>query len=172
MSDNFHFDLTGVPLETALGIAFGSSRRMVGWYVEPPGKRLAKSLDALARVVALHEIETEGRRLANRAASSLRQEGWELRPVVHRDLSVPRMVLFWADFDGKDVMQKLPAPMGVAEAVPFVKSWLGSADYGHEPDHDGDNSKGCRVYNEAWTHIGQWHAAFAAIEPVWLMHGK
>ncbi len=35
MSDNFHFDLTGVPIELCLQVAFGKYRKAVGWSVEP-----------------------------------------------------------------------------------------------------------------------------------------
>lgn len=188
MADNFHFDLTGVPLETCLDIAFGSYRKLVGWHVEQRGDGpLCGSRQAMQNALVTAKLveeppevdkkkhtvgTTDLSRTLQQVSTSLRRDGWELRAIVKRDPSVPRMVLFWSDFDGKNYMQRLPAPMTATETVPFVKAWLGSANYGHEPDHDGDNTKGWRVYNESWGHIGQWHSAFAAIEPVWLMHGK
>lgn len=123
MSDNFHFDLTGVSIEKALEIAFQQHSKAVAWAVVPL------------------------------------KEGSERT----------RLILFWTNHSEAT---PLPAPMDCAAAVPFVKSWLSAADYGREPDHDGDNGKGCRIYNEAWTHINGMWQAFVAIEPVWLEYGK
>lgn len=187
MADNFHFDLTGVALETGLEIAFGGRRKMVGWYVQEPGDaprcRSYQSMqDALVKAELIEPIteeevkrlrgKTEHGRLAHKVTWSMHEDGWELRPIARRDPAVPRMVLFWSDFDSKSVIQKLPAPMTAAEAAPFIKSWLATVSAGSQPDHDGDNEVGVRVYNEAWTHIGSWHSAFCAVEPVWLMYGK
>lgn len=80
-----------------------------------------------------------------------------------------RLVLFWTP---DEVMTPLPAPLGIDDCIPFVTAWLNGADYGREPDHDGSNRKGWRVYNEEWGHVaGRWQA-FAAVEPVWLLIGK
>ncbi len=80
-----------------------------------------------------------------------------------------RLVLFW----NKDPLATpLPSEMSVATAVEFVKDWLVAQNYGREPDHDGSNRKGCRIYNEAWGHVAKSHYAFVAIEPVWMMYGK
>lgn len=134
MSDNFHFDLTGVPLDKCLAIAFGPHSKAVGW-AEIPANPENHSHEAVWGA-------SKGQR---------------------------RLVLFWAEHDQ---MSKLPAPMTAEQVEPFVKAWLGAADYGRQPDHDGDNGKGWRVYNEAWGHVaGSWEA-FVAIEPVWLMYGK
>lgn len=141
MSDNFHFDLTGVSLDVCLDVAFSGSpsRKAVAWAVQEkfeadPDKRWEKS--------------------TNR-----------------------RLVLFWhesAKNGGGDCdVQLLPAPMTAEQSVPFVKAWLQSEDYGSQPDHDGNNGKGWRVYNESWTHIDRAGSySFVAIEPVWLMYGK
>ncbi len=81
-----------------------------------------------------------------------------------------RLVLFW--LERKDISHPLPAKLGPEAVEPFVRAWLDGADYGPQPDHDGDNGKGFRVYNEAWGHVAGDNGAFVAIEPVWLMHGK
>lgn len=127
MSDNFHFDLTGVDLKRALAIAFqgASGGKAIGW------------------ADLLFKPNGSGER--------------------------HRLVLFWTKHDA---MTALPAPMNAEEAESFVKAWLGAADYGSQPDHDGDNSKGWRVYNEAWGHVAGMYQAFVAIEPTWLMYGK
>lgn len=88
--------------------------------------------------------------------------------VEHRE-NKSRLILAWSE----DInFIKLPVPMSAEECEPFVMAWLRTADYGESPDHDGDNSKGWRVYNEAWGRIEGYTYSFVAIEPVWLMYGK
>ena len=80
-----------------------------------------------------------------------------------------RLVLYWTE-TGRG--NPLPAPLEGEAIVSFVQSWLNAANYGRQPDHDGDNGRGCRVYNESWGHIDREWQAFIAIEPAWLMYGK
>lgn len=80
-----------------------------------------------------------------------------------------KLVFYWSD---SDRAHKLPFPMTLAQAADFAIGWLEHADYGDEPDHDGSNSKGWRIYCEGWGHVGDAWQAFVAIEPVWAMHGK
>jgi hypothetical protein len=83
------------------------------------------------------------------------------------------MVFFWSDYEKVPGYQPLPFPFKAADAADFAGKWLKhTASYGSEPDHDGDNSPGWRVYNEAWTHVNGWHSAFCAVRPVWMMNGK
>lgn len=109
------------------------------------GAPLAKALD-LAAATQGHKVK-----------------GWRV------DKEGARLVLYWAE---SPKAQTLPAPLDGDAIVTFVKAWLDAVSYGAQPDHDGDNSKGARVYNEAWGHIDREWQAFVAIEPVWLMHGK
>lgn len=142
MSDNFHFDLCGVPLDLSLLVACRGytkdfrgnpwGRKAIGWSVEPCD---AKGTEAVWG--------------ANRSSK--------------------RLVLYWTKHDS---MTPFASPLGHEELVPMVKAWLAEADYGKEPGHDGENSKGWRVYNEGWTHVADRHQAFVAIEPVWMLHGK
>lgn len=61
----------------------------------------------------------------------------------------------------------------VEDLLPFVTGWLKETDYGNEPDHDGSNGKGWRVYNHNWGQvIGCGSYSFVAIEPAWAMYGK
>lgn len=114
--DNFHFDMTGVPLKLALEVATQDHKKVVGWSVDDNC-----------------------------------------------------LVLYWYEDSSAT---PLPAPLEGDAIVEFVRSWLRVADYGPEPDHDGDNDKGARVYNEAWGKVSSnWHA-FVAIQPVWNMYGK
>ncbi len=79
-------------------------------------------------------------------------------------------LLFWNDEPGAI---ELPTPLRCAAAADLIWAWLeGEADYGQPPDHDGDNSKGWRVYNEDWGFAGDWRCCFVAVQPVWAMHGK
>jgi hypothetical protein len=80
-----------------------------------------------------------------------------------------RLVLFWSM---EEPAIALPAPMTAEDAEPFVRAWLKEQDYGPQPDHDGDNGKGWRVYNESWSMVAGKHRAFVAIEPCWIMYGK
>lgn len=89
--------------------------------------------------------------------------GWSV------DTDGRRLVLYWST---SPRATPLPAPLKGEALLGFVKSWLESVNYDSEPDHDGSNSRGWRVYNENWGHIGNDPYAFAAIEPAWLMHGK
>lgn len=65
-----------------------------------------------------------------------------------------------------------PFPLDVEGAAFFASRWLANQDYGPQPDHDGDNSKGWRIYCEGWGMINSEHEAFVAIQPVWAMYGK
>lgn len=116
--DNFHFDMTGVPLKLALEVATcGRGLGAVAWRVEDNKK----------------------------------------------------LVLYWT---ASPKSTPLPSKLEGDALEGFVKAWLDNADYGSEPDHDGDNGKGCRVYNESWGQIGLEWQAYVAIEPVWDMYGK
>ena len=48
-------------------------------------------------------------------------------------------------------------------------SWEGWDD---NLDHDGNNSRGWRVYVEEWGHIGNHYGTVCAIRPTYLWHGK
>jgi hypothetical protein len=79
------------------------------------------------------------------------------------------LILYWAE---SPKMTKLPFPMTISQASDFVLGWLEHANYGEEPDHDGHNRHGWRIFNESWGHIGGEWQAFVVIEPVWAEFGK
>lgn len=82
---------------------------------------------------------------------------------------VPTLILMWhADKDA----EALPYPIDFAGSLQFVKGWLNQANYGKQPDHDGDNDKGWRVFTESWGHVAGYSYSFVAIQPVWAMYGK
>lgn len=64
-------------------------------------------------------------------------------------------------------------PINAEEAEVIVKNWCKEvADYGTQPDHDGDNSRSWRIFCESWGHIDHNHYTFAAVEPYWAEYGK
>ena len=136
MSDNFHFDLTDVPLDLCLRVAFGSRpTKAIGWAEYP-----------------------------------VKDEGVVPAKVWGAGAGTPgRLVLFRASHSS---MVPFPSPMDALQVEPMVRSWLEQAAYGPQPDHDGDNREGWRVYNEAWSHVAGLWEAFVAIEPIWLLLGK
>jgi len=79
------------------------------------------------------------------------------------------LVLYWTE--SKNAV-KLPYPMDLSAIVDFAWNWLKSADYGRQPDHDGDNGKGWRIYTESWGQVKSDWATICAIQPVWAMYGK
>lgn len=80
-----------------------------------------------------------------------------------------KLVLYWGN---SSHATRLPFPMTLEQAADFAAGWLDHAQYGSEPDHDGDNSKGWRLYCDSWGRVGGDDFAFAAVEPVWAMYGK
>lgn len=94
------------------------------------------------------------------------------RRVVGYRVCGSKLVLYWTKPSNCKDFQAGLFPLNLEQAVAMILGWLESVDYGREPDHEGDNSKGWRVYNEAWGHVDNQWEAFAAVEPVWAIHGK
>lgn len=82
-----------------------------------------------------------------------------------------RLVFFWYASSVADYVQ-LPFKLDVYGARDFAMRWLAEQDYGHEPDHDGHNRKGWRVYNEAWGRVDEDSGSCVAISPNWAWYGK
>jgi hypothetical protein len=83
----------------------------------------------------------------------------------------PRIVFYWAEPHKKERYRPLPK-IDAATAAIMAKQWLDQVEYGPEPDHEGVNQKGWRIYNEIWGHVGGEWAAIVAISPRWAMFGK
>lgn len=94
-----------------------------------------------------------------------RAEGY----LVHADKG---LVFFGYLGGAPEGLVKLPFKLDHVGAADFAKRWLAEQDYGREPDHDGDNGKGWRLYNEDWGFVGGWHGSFIAVKPAWAMYGK
>lgn len=83
------------------------------------------------------------------------------------------LVLFWSDEKNqKTPLQKFPSPLDPEGASELVWRWLAAADYGKEPDHDGDNGKGFRACCGAWGKFENLAYSIVGIVPVWAMYGK
>jgi hypothetical protein len=66
----------------------------------------------------------------------------------------------------------LPFRLDAGGAADWADRWLNEAEFGTEPDHDGHNGKGWRVFTGAWGHVGGDHYAVCAVIPAWAMYGK
>lgn len=83
----------------------------------------------------------------------------------------PRLVLAWHEKAGEGFTAFL-APLTAETAGDHIKAWLKEQNYGSQPDHDGDNGRSFRMYNEAWGYIDHNQYTFVAIEPRWAEYGK
>lgn len=66
----------------------------------------------------------------------------------------------------------LPFKLDAAGAADFARRWLDDFPFGREPDHDGDNGKGWRLFVGSWGHVCGDNYAVFAITPAWAMYGK
>lgn len=83
-----------------------------------------------------------------------------------------RLTFAWHESAGEGFVPFV-TPIDYQAAVEIVKNWCKEvAQYGPQPDHDGDNSKSWRIFCEAWGFIDHNHYTFAAVEPYWAEYGK
>lgn len=143
--DNFNISITSEgSLVSAMRIAFGAHRKSVGYAIRPM---------------------VEGEKYVAPSGAHPHQMGWKTEP---KSL---RLVFYWAKIDRLDFVE-FPFEYDADGAADFADRWLKSVDYGKQPDHDGDNGKGWKLYNEGWGHVdGHWQA-FVAVSPRWAMYGK
>lgn len=66
----------------------------------------------------------------------------------------------------------LPFKLDTEGATDFAFRWLAEQEYEREPDHDGSNGKGWRIWTGGWGHVGDDRYAVCAIMPEWAMYGK
>jgi len=83
-----------------------------------------------------------------------------------------RLIFFWCKQEGVKDLVPFPFKMDAAACAEFASRWLAEADYGPEPDHDGSNGRGWRLYNESWGHIDEEYSAIIAVAPNWAWFGK
>ena len=97
--------------------------------------------------------------------------GWAVLP--GKDGRPSRLVFYWRESDDDVEVHPFPFQAAAGETMAsFAFNWLAQVDYGPEPDHDGSNARGYRVFNEAWGRLGDDDAAFLAVEPAWALIGK
>ena len=85
----------------------------------------------------------------------------------------PRLIFYWiAPTPLVDGYHPFPSPADSLYVGIIAEAWLDSVKRGKQPDHDGHNSKGFRLYNEAWGHVDGHYQAFIAVAPAWAMYGK
>lgn len=70
--------------------------------------------------------------------------------------------LLWSDTEGVKLPFKLTTPEAVYE---FVFRWLAQAEYGEEPDTDGDTKKGFCAESD-------YGYVFMKFTPTWIIYGK
>lgn len=71
--------------------------------------------------------------------------------------------------------QELPFPLSLEQATAFVGDWLESLDdkeFEPQPDHDGSNYRGWRMFTDCWGHVAEFHCGIVGVQPVWSMYGK
>lgn len=112
----------------------------------------------------------EALKIAFKGAPGGKATHFRIEPPISADDGYPRLVLGWNEKmkDSQPLIHTLTAESSVA----LIEGWLRDQQYGSQPDHDGDNGRGWRVYNESWGHVGHDRYAFVAIEPAWAMYGK
>lgn len=98
------------------------------------------------------------------------RDGPNMRAVGYR-ISTEKGLIFY-QYGSSARMTALPFKIDAAGAADFATQWLAEQNYGPEPDHDGDNGKGWRLYCEEWGHVDNESQAFVAVQPVWAMYGK
>lgn len=158
--DNFFLDITSEgeqTLELALKLAFSQHSKATHY-----------------RVVNLKPKTTYYARHVPNDSGNLTIEGKQYS--IHHcsdnivdPVGIQTLIFYWTE--DKDATL-LPFPLDLKGAMSFVNGWLNHANYGVQPDHDGDNGKGFRVFVEDWGHVLHNWKAFVAIQPTWAMYGK
>jgi hypothetical protein len=82
---------------------------------------------------------------------------------------VSTLILLWHEERGAI---KLPFPLTVDKAADFVQGWLDNCPKPKEPDHDGDNNPGFRIFVDSWGQVNDWTYSFMGVEFHWQMYGK
>lgn len=74
--------------------------------------------------------------------------------------------------DDYEIGGVFPTKLDLDGTVDMTMRWLKSADYGHQPGHDGSNEKGFQLYCEDWGYIEPFRYAICAVKPKWTEYGK
>lgn len=119
------------------------------------------SKDLLRQALALAFTKGDGRLKASSA------EGY----LIHPEKGL--VFLGYIDRHSKDpAVVEFPFKMDAEGCADWAYRWLENAEYGPEPDHDGSNSKGFKVYNDSWSRVDSYYGSLVAVKPEWCWHGK
>lgn len=83
---------------------------------------------------------------------------------------VETLILLWHEEGAMTV--PLPFPLDRKQSAQFIVDWLKQVPRGDQPDHDGSNSHGWRLFTEAWGHVAGHSCAIVGVQPAWAMYGK
>lgn len=118
------------------------------------------------------DITSEGEAALRHALSVALTGKWGVTKVVGWQEDPKKGLILFKYASTKSAMVPFLIELGIDELVPLIKTWLENQDYGPEPDHDGSNGKGFRIYNEDWGRIGDDWSTICAIKPNWAWYGK
>lgn len=87
------------------------------------------------------------------------------------------LILFWSEDDSFEPKPSaFPSDMKGAPLETFVWNWLEDMwekkEHGPQPNHDGHNENGWRIFNEYWGHLAGSQYGIIAIQPIWATYGK
>lgn len=86
------------------------------------------------------------------------------------------LIAFWTEGKINEVpATPFPVPLAAEAFAEMAWQWLlaqPDSKYQEYLDHDGDNGKGFKVYNEVWGRIGGNFKTMFAVLPVWAWYGK
>jgi hypothetical protein len=112
----------------------------------------------------------EGRKMLDLMLQVIALGSGHDRAVGYRD-DGQRLVFAWS-IEGTTGFTPLVAETPTVELGQTIELWLRQAKLTKEPDHDGDNQRGWRLYTGSWGHIDSDHHTYFAVEPAWMMYGK
>jgi hypothetical protein len=152
MVDNNFIDIVSDDDE-ALGWGLG-----IAWKHAPGGKATHSEVIRLRKVTEYWPTGAQGSITTHHSVR-----------LVEDEKGIPTLIFLW---HAEGNAQELLYPVYAKSAVELAKGWLKNVNYGNEPDHDGDNERGWRIFTEAWGHVAGRHYAIIGIQPAWAMYGK
>lgn len=85
--------------------------------------------------------------------------------------NITTLILYRFNDDNAQTLS-LPFELDTENMITFIRQWLNKVEYPGQPDHDGDNAKGWRIFTDAWGHVDHSYCAIIGIQPKWAMYGK
>jgi hypothetical protein len=121
-------------------------------------------------------IQSNGRKAFDLAFQLLFEDGCltHMRATHYFEHPTNGLVLLWYEDKDHNAI-KLPVPLSWKESADLAWTWLQKQPkekYQEYLDHDGDNIKAFKVYNETWTHVAGSHYGILGVIPIWGWIGK